>query len=158
MAEVVNTAWAVAEIVYNRVLQIKQENGYETNMGATVFQGKTRVADDQVLDAKSCLSVIEGIDVVEAQAGRGRIPLVKLEQRFGLVGYAECDPSAPNIVAHKMLRDMKRAIWHDGANFGGAVLEVKYLSRDIGPRADGVNIVMALIEFGVQYAEDLTKP
>ncbi len=155
---VINTAAGVAAVIYDRILRITMENGFETDMGRTVFQGKTKVADEQVKDAGSCISVIEGIDTVEDRAARGRNPLVKLEQRYGLVGYSICDPNAPNLAAHMMLRDMKKAIWHDGSTFGGTVFAVTYLSRDIGPRADGVNIVMALLEIGVQYAEDLSNP
>lgn len=158
MADVITTAGGIAAVIYERMLAIQVANGYETDMGLTVFQGKTRVADEQVIKAKTCISVLEGIDTVQAQAARGRIPQVKLEQRYGLVGYSVCDPSAPNVAAHQLLRDMKRAIWNGDATFGGQVLAVNYLSRDIGPRPDGVNIVMALLEFGVEYTENLTDP
>lgn len=158
MAEVLNTAAGVAAVLYERLLAIQVANGYETDMGLTVFQGKIKVADEQILAVGSCLSVIEGIDTIEAQAARGRSPLVKLEQRYGLVGYAVCDANAPNIAAHQMIRDMKRAVWAEPANWGDRVYSIVYKSRDIGPRADGVNIVQALLEIGVTYAEDLTQP
>lgn len=158
MAEVINTAAGVAAVLYQRLLAIQIANGYETNMGLTVFQGKTRVADEQVEQSGACLSVIEGIDTIENQAARGRSPLVKIEQRYGLVGYAVCDPNAPNIAAHAMLRDMKKAVWSPPANWDDQVYSIVYKSRDIGPRADGVNIVMALLEIGVVYAEDLSNP
>lgn len=158
MAEVVNTAGAVAAIIYERMQGITVANGFETNMGLTIFQGRVKVADEQVIKAEVCASIIEGIDVPEDQRLLGSAPEVKLEQRYGLVGYSVCDPDAPNEAAHRMLRDMKRAIWRNDATFDGAVKAVRYRSRDIGPRADGVNIVMALLEFGVVYVENLTKP
>ena len=153
---VYTTATEVANEIYARLQQITMANGYETDMGLQVFQGRVKVADEQV--APSCVSVIEGIDSVQQQAARGRMPIVKVEQRYGLVGYSVCDQSQPNVAAHKMLRDMKRALWHDGSTFGDRVLSVNYLSRDIGPRADGVGIVMALLEIGVEYAEQLGQP
>lgn len=158
MAEVINTAGGVAAVIYERILRIKKADGFETDMGLQPFQGKTKVADEQIKEVGFAISVLEGIDVVQNRAARGRVPLVKLEQRYGLVGYGVCDPSAPNVVAHAMLRDMKRVIWGGDSTFGDRVLAVNYLSRDIGPRADGVNIVMALLEIGVEYTEDLTKP
>ena len=153
-----NTAGGVAAIIYGRILRIKKADGFETDMGLQPFQGKTKVADEQIIEKGFAISVLEGIDVVQEQANRGRMTLVKLEQRYGLVGYGICDPSTPNVTAHAMLRDMKRVIWDGDSNFGGQVLAVRYLSRDIGPRADGVNIVMALLEIGVEYAEDLSQP
>lgn len=157
MAEnTINTASRVAALVYERATGITVANGYETDLGTAVFQGKVKVADEQVLETKFCLSVIEGIDTIEARPGR--VPNVKVEQRYGLVAYGVCDPNAPNETAHKMIRDIKRAIWRGNGTFDDQVILVRYLGRDIGPRADGVNIVMALVEFGVQYVEDLTKP
>lgn len=153
------TASQVAAEIYARMQDIKIENGYETNMGLTVFQGKVKVADEQVQEAISCVSVIEGIDVVQQQAAQGRLPAVRVEQRYGLVGYAVCDLDQPNLAAHAMLRDFKRSIWKGGdSTWGGKVRSVLYRSRDIGPRPDGVAIVMALLEIGVEYAEELGQP
>lgn len=153
------TASEVAAEVYARVQDIKIENGYETEMGRTVFQGKVKVVDEQVQQAIYCVSVLEGIQVVEEQAAQGRLPAVRVEQRYGLVGYAVCDLDQPNLAAHAMLRDFKRAIWKGGdSTWGGKVRSVQYRTTDIGPRPDGVAIVMALLEFGVEYAEQLGQP
>jgi hypothetical protein len=40
----------------------------------------------------------------------------------------------------------------------GQVKRVEYLGRDIGPRSDGEAIVLAIIEIGVQYVENVATP
>lgn len=156
MSDVVNTASAVAALVRERIGRIKIEDGFETDLGLTVFQGKIRVADEDV-PAGGCISIVEGVDTVNDRPGR--IPNALIEQRFGMVAYMPCDPANPNLAAHAAIRDIKRVMWaNKNATFDGAVSMVKYLGKDIGPRADGAKIVIGLVEIGVQFVEDLSNP
>ena len=59
--------------------------------------------------------------------------------------------------AHLLLKDLKRVVFGNGnkTNLGGRVRSVSYEGRDIGPRADGKAIVMAVIFIDVTFAETL---
>lgn len=150
---VYTNAQEVSDEVAARLAQITIANGYETNIGATIFEGRLDVNDADV----PCASMIEGNDTVHTAPGRSA--LWKVEQRYGLVGYATCDPSRPNAAAHAMLRDLKRAMFKTNgkadATFGGKALHVEYKGRNIAPRADGAPIVMAILEIAVVFAESL---
>lgn len=150
---VYTNATQIAAEIEARIAQIRVANGYETDIGATVYRGKIAVNDDDV----PCCSIIEGLDTVEGTPGRSS--QWKISQAYALVGYAQCDPAHPNDTAHAVIRDLKRAIFKtDGkadATFGRKVLQVEYSGRNIGPRADGMSIVMGIVEISVQYVESL---
>lgn len=147
------TAEQIAALLQTRIEQIRMANGYETEIGSRVLRGARKVDDSWV----PCATIIEGNDKPEQSASL-RAPSAKVDQHYVLGGYAPCDPQHPNDAAHKIIRDLKRAIFHDGAQLGGKVSKVEYKGRDIGPRADGVAIVFAIIEVVVSYVEDLANP
>lgn len=139
-----------------RIEAIPSSAGHLTDVGASVYEGRVHVDDDLV----PCTSIIEGTDRVDSQPGRAA--LWKIAQKYVLVGYDKCDPANPNVKAREIIKDLKRAIFSTNgkpdARLGGKVLEVNYLGRNIGPRADGAAIVMAYIEIEVVYAEHLWLP
>lgn len=145
----------VAGEIVGRLEAILTANGAETDVGATVYQGKLTVERDRI----PCTVVIEGDDTIE----RGKVGgLNQVMQRYALLAYGPCDPDNPNVAAHAQIRDFKRAIFRTGGRadvtFGGKVKSVEYLGRDIGPRADGEAFVLSIIEIGVTYVEDLGSP
>ena len=130
--------------------------GAETDLGAKVYRGRRHV-DDTMLP---CTVVIEGDDV-PARGGNVKTQY-KLAQRYVIFAYVPCDPDNPNDAAHAAIRDMKRALFKtDGVadpRLGGKVRDLEYLGRDIGPRSDGSAFVLAAIEVGVEYVEDVASP
>jgi hypothetical protein len=129
--------------------------GAETNLGAKVYRGRRHVDDTMI----PCSVVIEGDDV----PGRSNVRTdVQLSQRYVLFAYVPCDPDNPNDAAHAAIRDMKRALFNTAGQpdnkLGGKVREIEYLGRDIGPRSDGAAFVLAAIEVGVEYVENLANP
>lgn len=129
--------------------------GAETDLGLKVYRGRRHV-DDTMLP---CAVVIEGDDA----PARGNVKTqVKLDQRYVLFAYVPCDPDNPNDAAHAAIRDMKRALFKTNGvpdnRLGGKVRDLEYLGRDIGPRSDGSAFVLAAIEVGVEYVEDLANP
>ena len=154
MTVFVRAADVAAEIVA-RIQTITVALGAETNIGTNVLQGKRKLpADDEV----PCAILIEGEDSVDEAAGRTQSALVKVTQSYLIDGFDVCDPDNPNVKAHAMIRDIKRVLFKDGRTFGGRVVEVKYLGRDIGPRPDGVALVQARVMIDVSFAEDLANP
>lgn len=129
--------------------------GAETDLGAKVYRGRRHVDDSMI----PCSVVIEGPDLPE----RGNVRTdYKLEQHYVLIAYVPCDADNPNDAAHAAIRDMKRAVFNTGgkpdSNLGGKVRECVYKGRDFGPRADGSSFVLAAIEIGVQYVENVSAP
>lgn len=152
MTQMLQSAEDIALEISARMATITEANDYETNIGSTVYRGKRKVEDD----ATPCSVLVEGADTVTDRPGK--LPSAAISQAYVLGGYKACDPDNPNDAAHAMIRDLKKAMFRDGGNFGGKVRKVDYRGRDIGPRTDGVAIVFALIEIAVEYVEDLTNP
>lgn len=150
------TAGEIAQELSTIIGTIRKTNGYETDIGVKVMRGKRKIEDDEV----PCVSIVEGDDNVN-QGKSKREPSAEIDQQYMLVGYSPCDPNNPNDEAHKIIRDLKRAIFKepDGANsFAKKVRDVQYKGRDIGARADGTAIVMGVIEITVTYVERLDQP
>lgn len=151
----------IAEYLSTLLATITVANGFETDIGANAYRGRRDIDDEAV----PCAVLIEGEDRPGDQAGRGSL---KITQDYVLGGYVLCDPNNPNDAAHKVLRDLKRAVFNvpppdrgpSGGPYtlGGRVKECRYMGRDIGPRTDGNAIVFAVIRIQVDYAETLTDP
>lgn len=138
---------------------IRTTNGYSTDIGVRVMRGKRKVDDSQV----PCAVLIEGEDTPGETSGYAS---QKITQAYALGGYVQCDPDNPNDAAHLVVRDIKRAIFSPpaagdrpmvapGLRLGGRVLKVRYAGRDIGPRADGMPIVFAVVHIEVDFVEQL---
>jgi len=143
----------IAKLIEARMQQITLAGGYETDIGTRVLRGARKVDDSWV----PCSVLIEGNDD-PVQGESLKSPVAKIKQSYVLGGYTQCDPQNPNDAAHKIIRDLKRAMFADGATLGGKVAKIEYKGRDIGPRTDGVAIVFAIIEVVVTYVENLSEP
>lgn len=156
MTQQFHTASEIALYMTNTLAGITKANGYHTDIGLErVFRGRRKIDDDQV----PCAVIIEGEDNVTSE---GRPPNITVVQSYVLGGYSDCDPDNPNDTAHLIIKDLKRAFFKDvdsrmGNTFSGRVVKVEYKGRDIGPRADGVPIVFAVIHIDVTYAENLAE-
>ena len=152
----------IAAYLTTRLATITKANGYETDIGLRVFRGRRKIDDQQV----PCAVLIEGEDKPGGAQGAGS---QQVTQSYVLGGYAECDPDHPNDRAHEILADIKKALFglppdatraeRAGAefSFGGRVKAVSYRGRDIGPRADGVPIVFAVVHIDVLFVEQLAQ-
>lgn len=154
-------ASAIAEHLAGILGTIRTANGYRTNIGATVFRGRLKHDEDRVPYAV----LIEGED---RASDHRDVKDVKVAQDYVLGGYVMCDPDNPNDAAHDVIKDIKKAVftsdlaWQAPApgarGIGqGRVKALQYRGRDIGPRADGKNIVFAVVHITVEFAEDLTN-
>lgn len=147
------TAGAVSAEIKTRLQAILLTNNCETDIGRDVMMGRRKIPGD---DQPPCVMVLEGLDDNQDQPGRS--PLALVEQQYVISAFDKCDADNPNDQAHAMIRDIKRAIFKDGADWGGKVKKVKYIGRDIGPRPDGVALVQAQVLISVTYVEDLSNP
>lgn len=140
---------------------ITAANGFETDIGRAVYRGKRKIDDT----APPCAVLIEGEDTPgDVQGAVSQ----KITQSYVLGGYAPCDPDNPNDVAHQIIADIKRAVFstkdatraeqiQGTCTFGGRVKRVSYRGRDIGPRADGLAIVFAVVHIDVEFVEQLDR-
>lgn len=139
---------------------ISVANGYETDIGLRVYRGKRKIDDSHV----PCAALIEGEDKPGGTQGAAS---QQITQSYVLGGYAECDPDHPNDRAHQIIADIKKAIFtvvdptraetiSGSTTLGGRVKSVTYMGRDIGPRADGVAIVFAVVHIDIVFVEQLT--
>lgn len=155
MNPLIRTADAVAAEVKRRVSLCTIAQGAETDLAAQVFDGRKRVDPDMI----PCVSIIEGTDAPK-QAVTGTA--VDNAQRFVVFAYVPCSAADPNVAARAAIRDLKRALFStDGrpdATWGRSVKAVRYLGKDIGPRADGASFVVVAVELDVEFVEDLSAP
>jgi hypothetical protein len=119
---------AVALELSRRLQTIRQAAGAMTDLGLRVTRGKVHVTAEDV----PCLTIVEGSEEVKGRVGSAELTC----QRYALVAYLRCDPEQPNDAAHDGIRDIKRAVFADGATWGGMVRGVPYTGRNIGPQAD----------------------
>jgi len=152
MATLTRSEDVAAEVVA-RLITLTKDQGAETDIGSTVYQG--RGGDKIDADQIPCISVIEGNDNPASVTVRTQI---KNGQKYLLFAYLTCDPLHPNLAAHAAIRDMKRAMFRDGPRMGGKVAQVTYLGREIAPRSDGAAFVLAAIEVEIEFVEDLANP
>lgn len=143
----------VAAEVSARLATIRLTSGAETDIGRDVMRGRRNLPED---DKPPCIVVIEGND--DPRDTPGRIPSCHTSLPFVIDSFDVCDPDNPNDKAHAMIRDIKRALFKDGATLGGQVRSVKYTGRDIGPRPDGAALVQARVSIEVEFVEDLQNP
>lgn len=130
-----------------RVAAITVGNGYATDIGLRVFEGRRRLDESHI----PCAVVVEGEDSPTSQ----QLGKIKNAVRYAVEGVASCDPDNPNIVGRAIVADLKKAIWGSDVTFGRTVISLEYLGRTIAPREDGQNTVSASVEFSVSYAETL---
>lgn len=147
----------IAEYLTEVLGTIKAANGYKTDLGTTVYRGRLKHDEDRVPYAV----LIEGED----RPGETGDPKdVMIVQDFVLGAYVHCNVDNPNDAAHDAIKDIKKAVFRSdlarkqmaGARGGnGRVKNLEYKGKDIGPRADGKNIVFAVVHISVTFAEDL---
>lgn len=148
MSDANNIALAISA----RVQQITITNGYNTDIGLRTLRGRRR------LDPSSlpCAVIIERDDTVDQQS----LNKAKITTRFIIEGHTKCDPDNPNDQGHKVIEDIKRAIFFDSRVVYGTnqAIALQYKGRSIAPREDGIDVVSAAVEVSVSFVEDLSKP
>ena len=147
----------IAEHLTQVLGTIRTANGYLTDLGTLVYRGRLKHDEDRVPYAV----LIEGEDRPEQGDG---MTDVAVTQDFVLGAYVFCDVNNPNDAAHAAIKDIKKAVFSSdlarrqvaGSRGGnGRVKSLTYKGKDIGPRADGKNIVFAVVHITVTFAENL---
>lgn len=152
---IINTGEQLAAEVKRRVALCTIAQGAETDLAAQVFEGRRKIGPDMI----PCVAIIEGTDT--ARQANGSVNC-EVTQHFVVFAYVPCSAADPNIAARAAIRDIKRAIFTTNGRgdyyWGRTVRQVRYMGKDIGPRADGASFVVAAVEFEVDFVENLSKP
>ena len=150
------TAEELALILVRKLQRIAKSSGFETDIGLRVFEGRRQIDDNKDIP---CLIVVEGDDRPQSDIEQaGQSTAVLLVQHYVFEGFEYGDPDHPNRMGHKIIRDLKRAIFTPESGFDWrqhGVRAVKYAGRNIGVRVDGTTIVSAYIEVDVTFTENL---
>lgn len=140
-----------------RVATISEANGFETDIGLLTMRGRRRIDQQQL----PCAVIIERPD----EPGDQKQGKVKIVQKYIVEGHAACDAANPNDMAHRIISDIKRAVFKgqltiDGrlAANGHKAFELLYVGRNIAPREDGQAVVSAAVELSITYVEELSNP
>lgn len=150
-----HTAESVSAEIKTRVSRCTLAQGAETNLAATVFQGRRHVDETMI----PCVTIVEADDT----PSRVRVSdEYEIAQRYVVFAYVPCSANDPNIAAHAAIRDIKRALFlTDGradVRLGGKVRMLDYLGKDIGPRADGAAFVVVAVEVVAHFVERISAP
>jgi len=148
----------LAMVIATRLQTLNTASGFETDIGSKVFRGRRRLDPEQL----PCAVIIEREETPSQQSSAG---MLRTERRYTLEGHTTCDPDNPNDAGHKIIADLKRAIFKDAIHIDGKIsvsgakaFRVDYHGSQIAPREDGFNTVAASIDVTIQYAEELSNP
>lgn len=133
--------------------------GYQTNIGSRVMRGRKRIDNTHL----PCAVLVERDDKPEHKGGTN----IKIVQPYIIEGHARCDADNPNDMGHKIIADIKKAIFTDKVflddrlvfgPLGARAFTITYVGRSIAPREDGIDVVSAAVEIAVEYVEQLSNP
>lgn len=149
-----STAADIAEVFAGRLAAINGTAPFQTSIGANVMRGRR----DNIDEGEAPFTILfEGEDKPKDQTQRRYE--VTIEQYYGVEGtMAVEDPQNPNTTAHKIIADIKRAIFIETATASKVFRNLTYRGRSIGVRTDGSKLVSAIVLFSVEYAETLSNP
>ena len=143
--------------ISNRMAAVSITNGFDTDIGLRVFRGRRRLDENQL----PCAVLIERPDAATKQS----LGKVKVTRKYVLEGHAACEPDNPNDAGHKIISDLKRAIFTGNITIDGRLTAngqkaflLEYEGSSIAPREDGISVVSANIEVSIEFVEDLSNP
>lgn len=147
----------IATAVRARLANISIANGFYTDAGLRIFTGRRNVDQADV----PCLVINEGEDSVFAQ----KDTRVSLGLAMAVQGFIACDPDDPYQAGHRLVRDIKRAIFteHDAGypHWGRRgddtplVNRTTYVGRTVSQREDGASLLSVVVQVRFDVADTL---
>lgn len=146
-----STADKIAAELAARLAQITIANGYQTDIGLRVYDGRRNLDESHM----PCVVMVEDDDdPAGMQAPNGKTAMPWL-----LEGHTACDPDHPNVAARKIVADLKKAVFSGDLTFGDKrAVACRYGGRSIAPRVDGLALVSASVTIIVDVVENLAAP
>lgn len=152
-------AQQVLAALASRLATIKKDDGFNTNAGKNVFQGRLYLDEDDDLPA---LSIIENLEQPTMATVDGT--LIRETTPYQVQGLISCTPNAPLTAGHGLLADIKKALFihPSGPEFemlGGASLS--YVGRQVFQRLESARFcevhVLLEITHGERYGDPYTQ-
>lgn len=146
-----STADKIAAELAARLAQITIANGYQTDIGLRVYDGRRNLDETNM----PCVVMVEDDDdPAGMQAPNGKTSMPWL-----LEGHTACDPDHPNAAGRKIVADLKKAVFSGDLTFGDKrAVACRYGGRSIAPRTDGLALVSASVTIIVDVVENLAAP
>jgi hypothetical protein len=142
----------ILDALKDRLEEIRPGNGYETDAGLRVFQGRVALTEDDTLPV---IALVPGDATVVVNAQRIKYRLPVTAEALTLA-----DAIDPLVPAEALLADLKRALFRlDDRTLDGLVVDVEYGAPEgVEQRADGGTHVAARVTAVVTYMERYGDP
>jgi len=137
----------IADAWVAKLTTIRIANGYLTDCGTRVYQGKRAIGPENT----PCAVIFEGDEKIDDGTRRA----FKNTTEYVVEGFAPCDPDNPNVVARAIVADIKRALFTGDLTVGTRVVQMKYAGRVIGENVAGTSFVSARVGVHVTYADHM---
>lgn len=150
-------AQRVLAALADRLAAIRTADGYNTDAGQHVFQGRIYLDEDTDLPA---LSIIENLEQPTTAQVDG--PLVRESTPYQVQGLIACDTRDPLLAGHQLLADIKRAVLRNPAGpefeelLPGASLE--YTGRQVFQRLESSRFVEVHVLLTITHCEQYGDP
>lgn len=153
-------AQQVLAALAGRLAVIRKANGYNTDAGLHVFQGRLYLDEDDDLPA---LSIIENLEQPTTAQVDGT--LVRETTPYQIQGLIACTPNAPLAEGHQLLADIKRALFvhPSGPEFERLIAgaSIDYMGRQVFQRLESARFcevhVLLEITHGERYGDPYTQ-
>lgn len=146
-----STADKIAAELAARLAQITIANGYQTDIGLRVYDGRRNLDESHM----PCVVMVEDDD----DPATMQAPNSKTAMPWLIEGHAACDPDNPNAAGRKIVADLKKAVFSGDLTFGDKrAVACRYGGRSIAPRTDGLALVSASVTIVVDVVENLAAP
>lgn len=156
-AERMTNADELSEMLIAKLRRIVKSQGYRTDIGKTVFEGRRDVPEESI----PCTIMVESDDrpLDDETKSQGMPTKVKVSSHYIFEGLAfAADINKPNVTARAMVKDLKRAIFATDDVLRRKISAMRYAGRGISVRQDGTTIVSAYIEIDIDFVEDMQAP
>ena len=108
----------ILEALRARLRQIRIADGYATDIGATVFRGRRAISPDHPPAARSSSTRTRSRKQSPGTGAIHTAPVAFEALPVSIEAHAACDPDHPNVTAHAMVADIKRAIFGGDLTWG----------------------------------------
>lgn len=143
----------LAAIFLAKLKNITQLQGYRTDIGLTVFDGRRQIEPNEI----PCSIFHEGEDRMADDDAKvsGMPKQASVIQHYVFEGITGCDPKHPNIAARAIVADLKKAIFATDDVLRRKIIFIRYTGKTFGAREGGTTMISAAIQIDVSYISDL---
>lgn len=144
-------------VIRERLEEIQEDNGYNTNAGNNVYRGRVFLDRDSELPAITIVETEENPATADVSGS-----LVRETVNYQIRGVAQADPDNPLDQGHVLVADIKKALFRaptiDMERLDGTITNLSYTGRGIFPPEDGSRYVYVEVYLEVTHGEQFGNP